>query len=136
MRKLYANANTAFRKFGNCSSDAKCDLLTTYCSSGYCSSLWFDSTKNSMKKLKIAYNNSFLQILGIPKYSSASQMFANHNIRSFGERIRKYTVGFINIVISSYNVFLLICVTLLCKFIQRYVLGGMMYCQIVYHGFL
>ena len=43
----------------------------------YCSSMWFDSTVTSMKKLKIAYNNGLRRLLIFPKYNSASEMFVN-----------------------------------------------------------
>ena len=43
-----------------------------------------DSSKRAMKK-KIAYNNSLRQLLALPKHNSASEMFVNLNIISFGE---------------------------------------------------
>ena len=52
-----------------------------------------------MKNPKIAYNNSLCRFLGISKYNSASQMFANLNIPSFGELFRKYAFRFMNIVV-------------------------------------
>ena len=48
----------------------------------YCSSMWFDSTVTSMKKLKIAYNNGLRRLLNLLKYNSASEMFVNLNIPS------------------------------------------------------
>ena len=58
MRKFYTNANMLIRKFVKCTVDVKCYLFKTYCSTLYCSAMWFDSTKSAMKKLKVAYNNS------------------------------------------------------------------------------
>ena len=46
------------RTFFKCSVDVKCYLFKTYCSTMYCSAMWFDTTKSAMKKLKVAYNNS------------------------------------------------------------------------------
>ena len=48
----------------------------------YCSSMWFDSTVTSMKKLKIAYNSDLRWLLGLPKYNSVSELFVNLNIPS------------------------------------------------------
>ena len=45
-----------------------------------------------MKKPKIAYNKSFADFVGIPKYNSDSQMFTNLNIPSFAEIIMKYAL--------------------------------------------
>ena len=54
------------RKIFKCSVDVKCYLFKTYCSTMYCSAMWFDTTK------------------------SASEMFAALNIPSFGELLRKF----------------------------------------------
>ena len=77
MRKFYANANLLIRKLSKCSVNVTCFLFKTYCSTMYCSALWFkfNSTKTALTKLKMAYNNSLRRLLGIPKYDSASEMF-------------------------------------------------------------
>ena len=57
MRTFYTNANMLLiRKFSKCSVNVKCYLFKTYCSTIYCSALWFNSTKTALTKLKIAYN--------------------------------------------------------------------------------
>ena len=63
MRKYYANANMLLRKFSYSSPDVKCCMFKSYCATMYCSSMWFDSTVTSMKKLKIAYNNGLRRLL-------------------------------------------------------------------------
>ena len=85
MRKFYSNANILLRRFSKCYIDVKCYLFKLYCSNLYCSSFWFDSSKTAMKKIKIAYNNSHRRLLSLPKHNSASEMFVNLNILSFGE---------------------------------------------------
>ena len=84
MRKFYSNVNILLRKFSKCSIDVKCYLFKLYCSNLYCSSFWYDSSKRAMKKFKIAYNNSLRRLLALPKHNSASEMFVNLNILSFG----------------------------------------------------
>ena len=84
MKNIYTNANMLIRKFFKCSVDVKCYLFKTYCSTMYCSAMWFDTTKSAMKKLKVAYNNSLRRLLSLPTYNSASKMFAVLNIPSFG----------------------------------------------------
>ena len=58
MRKYYANANMLLRKFSYCSPDVKCCMFKSYCSTMYCSSIWFDSTVTSMRKLKFLQQRS------------------------------------------------------------------------------
>ena len=47
--------------------------------------MWFDCTKTALKKLKVAYNNSLRRFMGL--HNSASEMFVNLNIKSFGEML-------------------------------------------------
>ena len=69
-------------------------MFKSYCSTMYCSSMWFDSTVTSMRKLKIAYNNGLRRILNLLKYNRASEMFVNLNIPSFDELLRKFVYSF------------------------------------------
>ena len=94
MRKFYANADMLIRNFFKCSVNVKCYLYKTYCSTRYCSALGFNSIKTALTKLKIAYNNNLHRLLGLPEYNSASEMFVNLNILSFGELLRKFVFSF------------------------------------------
>ena len=96
MRKFYTNINILSRKFAKCSPDVKCTLFKSFCSNMYCFTMWYNGTVTAMRKLRIAYNNSLRRLLGIPKYNSASEMFVQLNIKSFGEKLRKYVFCFIN----------------------------------------
>ena len=106
MRKFYTNANMLVRKFFKCTVDVKCYLFKTYCSTLYCSAMWFDSTKSAMKKLKVAYNNSLRRLLSLPTYNSASEMFAVLNIPSFGELFRNFAFSLMTRIASSINSFM------------------------------
>ena len=76
-------------------------LYKSYCATMYCPSMWFDSTVTAMKKLKIAYNNGLRRLLNLPKYNSASEMFVNLNIPSFGELLRKFVFNFKSRIMNS-----------------------------------
>ena len=76
MSKLYDNVNMIIRKLSRCSPDVKCLFWRNL----YCSILWYDCSKTSLKTLRIAFNNSLRKLLGIPKYNSASEMFECLNI--------------------------------------------------------
>ena len=69
----------------------------------YCSALWFNSTKTALTKLKIAYNNSLRRLLGLPKYNSASEMFVNLGILSFGELLRTFVFSLKKRITVSQN---------------------------------
>ena len=94
IRKYCASTNILLRKFSYCSPDIKCCMFKYYCATMYCSSMWFDSTVISMKKLKVAYNNGIRRLLNLPKYNSASEVFVNLNILSFGQQLRKSVFSF------------------------------------------
>ena len=122
MRKMYANANVLLRKFSKCSINVKCYLFKTYCSNLYCAPMWFDYTKTALKKLKVAYNNSLRRFMGLPWHNSASEMFVNLNIKSFGEMLRCFVYSFRSRIMISGNLMLIAIV--LALFILIYGLGG------------
>ena len=55
-RTFYARANLLIRNFGHCTDKVKCYLFQSYCRSMYCSQLWFNSIKDSLRKLRTSYN--------------------------------------------------------------------------------
>ena len=80
-------------------------LVKTYCCINlYCAPFWYDSTKDAMKNLKVAYNNSLPRLLGLLSHNSASGMFVNLNIPSFVELLRKYVYSFRNRSETSENI--------------------------------
>ena len=103
MRKFYANINILSRKFSKCSPDVKCTLFKSFCSNMYCSTMWYNCT---VRRLRIAYNNSLKRLLGIPNHNSASGMFVQLNIKSFGELLRSYIHSFMNRLQCSNNLIL------------------------------
>ena len=62
----------------------------------YCSTMWHNCTVTAIERLRIAYNNSLKRLLGIPKHNSASGVFVQLKIKSFGELLRSYILSFIN----------------------------------------
>ena len=74
---LYIRGNIISRKFANCSINVKLVVFKTYCSCLYTSQLWGTCLSRT-----IAYNDSLRMVLGIPRYCSASEMFAYANVPS------------------------------------------------------
>ena len=56
-----------------------------------------------MRRLRITYNNSLRRLLGIPKHNSASGIFVELNIKSFGELLRSYIHSFMSRLQCSNN---------------------------------
>ena len=103
MRKYYAGINTLIRRFYACSYDVKCYLFRSYISNMYCGQFWFNSTKYCLNKLRVSYNNSCRRLLGLPMRNSASGMFVQCNLLSFGELLRKSIFAFRGRMQSSSN---------------------------------
>ena len=104
MRKMYVNGNLLLRKFSRCSVNVKCYLFkTTALIYIVHQIMWFDCTKTVLTKLKVAYNNSLRRFMGLPWHNSASEMFVNLNIKSFGELLRVFVHGFRSRITISRN---------------------------------
>ena len=91
-------------QFYACSYDVKCYLFRSYISTMYCGQFWFNSTKFCLNKLRVSYNNSCRRLLGLPMRNSASGMFVQCNLLSFGERLRKSIFAFRGRIQSSNNI--------------------------------
>ena len=55
-------------------------------------------------KFRVAFNNVYCRVLGLPKWSTASEMYATHNIENFESFLRKVIYGFIQRLEDSINV--------------------------------
>ena len=103
MRKFYGRANMLVSKFSKCSTLVKISLFRAFCTNLYCSHLWTTHTKTAMNKLRVAYNNCFRRLLKLDRDCSASGMFAQNNVHSFGELHRSMINGFIQRLKASQN---------------------------------
>ena len=82
------------RKFGNCSPDVKVTLFRTYCTPLYTAQLWWNYYGYSMNKLRVAYNDIMRLLLKLPRWHSASQIFANVNVPACQDVIRNLIFKF------------------------------------------
>jgi hypothetical protein len=94
-RKLYAQGNTLLRKFHMCTDDVKVSLFRTYCTPLYTGHLWWNYRMYSFSKLNVAYNDIIRLLLCLPRFHSASQLFANVNVPAFQAVIRNLMFKFI-----------------------------------------
>ena len=87
-RSLAIRGNFLLRKFKFCTYDVKCLLFRAYCYQMYGSSLWAKYKQGTFHRLRICYNNILRRLLGLPPWSSASNMFVTVGVRSFQENLR------------------------------------------------
>lgn len=88
-RALTVRANMLVRRFSRCSSEVKITLFKAYCQSFYTSSLWTTYTQKALNTLRVQYNNAFRMLLGLPRFCSASGMFAEARTDGFAACMRK-----------------------------------------------
>ena len=80
--------------FHYCTVDVKLLLIKSYCTF-YCEYLRSDYKASTFSKLRVAFNNVYRRVLGLPQWSSASRMYATHNIEKFEALLRKTLYGFV-----------------------------------------
>ena len=78
----------------HCSTDVKVTLFQSFCTALYCLFLRRDCKKSTFRKICVAFNNANRKIFGLPKRSSASAMYAQHNICNLETTIRKSIIWF------------------------------------------
>ena len=103
LRGVYARANILIRRFSHCSKDVKLVLFQTFCTNLYCTQLWWNYSKDTLRKTRIAFNNSFILITGYSRSCSASMMFAENNINNFDTVRRKSIFNLVNRLHLSNN---------------------------------
>ena len=123
-RTFYARANLVIRNFRHCtcSDKVKCYLFQSYCTSMYCSQLWFNSTKDSLSKLRTSYNTVLRRLLCISLPYSASQMFVSRGILTFDELRRKSVYNFAQRIERSTNAIISSCLSASVEFTFVFIL--------------
>ncbi|CAH2209149.1 jg17511, partial [Pararge aegeria aegeria] len=83
LRSLAARCNMLARRFLRCNAEVKITLFEAYCQTFYTSSLWVACTQRACNDLRVQYNNGLRILLGLPRWCSASQMFADAQVDVF-----------------------------------------------------
>lgn len=102
-RALAVRSNMLARRFVRCSEQVKVTLFKAYCQTFYTCSLWFRYTQRTLNALRVQYNNGFRMLLGLPRFCSASGMFAEARVDGFHAIIRKRLASLLSRVRSSTN---------------------------------
>ncbi|KAJ8707839.1 hypothetical protein PYW07_011516 [Mythimna separata] len=102
-RALSKRANMIARRFARCSSEVKITLFKAFCTSLYTCSLWVSYTQAVYSALRIQYNNAFRAVMGLPRFCSASGMFAEARTDCFHSTMRKRCASLVRRVRGSSN---------------------------------
>ena len=102
-RALAVRCNMLARRFAKCTTEVKTTLFTAYCQSFYTCSLWVNYTQRAYSALRVQFNNAFRVLMGLPRYCSASGMFANARINDFYAIMRKRCASIMRRVRVSSN---------------------------------
>jgi hypothetical protein len=93
---LAVRGNMLARRFARFTDQVKVTLFEACCQNLYTGGLWMNCTKRSLNALRIQYNNIFRIMLGIPRFCSASGMFAQAGINGFQALVRKKVASLIS----------------------------------------
>ncbi|KAL0832810.1 hypothetical protein ABMA28_000972 [Loxostege sticticalis] len=102
-RALAVRGNMLARRFARCTEPVKLILFKAFCQSFYTCSLWVTYTLKTINALRVQYNNAFRVLLGLPRYCSASGMFAEAHTDGFQAILRKRAASMLNRVRGSAN---------------------------------
>uniref|UniRef100_A0A2H1VTG3 SFRICE_000661 n=1 Tax=Spodoptera frugiperda TaxID=7108 RepID=A0A2H1VTG3_SPOFR len=100
-RALSIRANMIACRFKRASAEVKKTLFRAFCSSFYTCSLWVHFTQKSYSALRVQYNNAFRVLMGLPRFCSASGMFAEMRVDCFYTLMRKRCASLVRRVRAS-----------------------------------
>ena len=100
---VYAMGNVVINKFKLCRSSCKIMMFKTYCYNIYCCALWSSYKLNSFNKLRVAHNDIFRSLFNVPRYHSASQLFALHRTSNLDAIVRNSMYSLIRRLLGSQN---------------------------------
>jgi endonuclease/exonuclease/phosphatase family metal-dependent hydrolase len=102
-RAMSVRANMIARRFARCSEEVRVTLFRAYCTSLYTCSLWATYTAKAYSALRVQFNNAFRAVMGLPRFCSASGMFAQYRVDCFHATMRKRATSLVRRVWASSN---------------------------------
>lgn len=124
-RALSVRANMIARRFARCTTEVKITLFKAFCTSFYTSSLWVSYTRGQYNALRVQYNNAFRALMGLPRFCSASGMFAESQVDCFYSIMRKRCTSLLRRVRGSLN-------SILKTFAQRFDCQYLNHCSMIH----
>ncbi|XP_047027926.1 uncharacterized protein LOC124636011 [Helicoverpa zea] len=105
-RALSIRGNMIAHRFKRCAASVKITLFRAHCTSFYTCNLWARYTQRSLSALRVQYNNAFRALLGLPRWCSASGMFADAHVDGFHAVLRKWYAAALCRLCASTNTIL------------------------------
>lgn len=102
-RALSVRCNMLARRFARCTAEVKVTLFKAFCQVFYTCSLWVRYSQRAYNALRVQYNNAFRVLMGLPRYCSASGMFAEARTDGFHAVMRKRCASMLHRVRGSPN---------------------------------
>ncbi|KAG7308299.1 hypothetical protein JYU34_006995 [Plutella xylostella] len=102
-RALSVRSNMVARRFSRCTKAVKITLFKAYCLSFYACSLWVNHLQKTGRALRVQYNNAFRMLMGLPRWCSASGMFAEARTPDFYAVMRSRAASLLHRVRGSTN---------------------------------
>ena len=102
-RALAVRCNVLARRFARCGKAVKITLFKAYCQVFYTCSLWTNYTQRAIGALRVQYNNGFRMLMGLPRFCSASGMFAESRVDDFHAIVRQRSASLLCRVRASSN---------------------------------
>ncbi|KAJ2941053.1 hypothetical protein O0L34_g13183 [Tuta absoluta] len=102
-RALSVRCNMLARRFAKCSKQVKDTLFRAYCQCFYTCQLWYRYRRVSFSTIRVQYNDAYRILMKLPRYCSASGMFAEAGVPDFFAVMRARTASFWERLRSSGN---------------------------------
>ncbi|XP_053608961.1 uncharacterized protein LOC128674465 [Plodia interpunctella] len=93
-RALSVRCNMLARRFARCSGEVKETLFRAYCQCFYTCQFWYNYKRSSFSTVRVQYNNAYRILMKLPRYCSASGMFAEGRMPDFFAIIRSCISSF------------------------------------------
>ena len=103
IRSFYARSNSMNRTYKDCSIEVKLLLFESFRLSFYLFHLWFEYPLVIFNRLRVATNNMLRNLVGLPKYCSASEMHVYLRLENIDARLRKIRANFYQCICTTDN---------------------------------
>ena len=102
-RRQNAVGNMLIRKFSFAPTEAKIQLFKSHCYPIYGNSLWGNAFQYSLRKLTVSYNDTFKRLVGEPRWTSSSRVFAENYADHIKVIFRKSAFSLMRRIVTSSN---------------------------------
>ena len=93
-RATSVRSNMLARRFGGCSDAVRITLFKAFCQCLYTCQLWVKHKRTSHSLMRVQYNDSFRILMRLPRYCSASGMFADARVPDYFAVVRARIASF------------------------------------------